>query len=331
MASDRTSDPRTDDRRTDRRTDRLRGSLTALITPLTPEGGVHEDDLARLIDRAIDDGASGVLVAGSTGEGTLLEPHQRVQLTRVARTVIDAVHATRRGLDGTDTGTGPAPIWLLAGASGATVAALDADVARLAEAGADLVLVLAPNTYPLDPDELVALHLGVADAASVPTLVYHIPQLTGSSLTPDDLPRLAAHPRIVGIKDSSPDADRRARFLKTVAGLDDFDLLAGHAPSLRSALRAGARGSITAIANVRQRQVVALHAAVTADDHDAAERLQAGLTSTAAKLVGVGSSLPATLKAALQLEGVITERWCAPPLRSVGPNRLDHVRTALLR
>ena len=313
------------------------GSLPALVTPFTPQGEVHDDDLARLIDRAIDDGASGVLVAGSTGEGALLEPEQRVRVTRVARTVIDALAAAGGGADpaaspsakvGGDAATRPL---LLAGASGSSVRALEADVARLADAGADLVLVLAPSTYPLDAEELVALHLGVAERAPVGTLVYHIPQLTGSALTAESLRPLAAHPRIVGMKDSSPDADRRSRVREVVRSLEGFELLNGDAPSLRAALAEGASGSITAIANVRQRQVAALHSAVAEQDHDGAERLQQALGATWAKLVGVGSSLPATLKAALQLEGVIAERWCAPPLRSVGPNRLDHVRTALLR
>jgi 4-hydroxy-tetrahydrodipicolinate synthase len=304
--------------------DALHGSLPALVTPLTPRREVHEDDLARLVDRAVDDGASGVLVAGSTGEGALLEPEQRTQLTRVARTVLDAVSAT----DGAAAAS-PRPL-LVAGASGSNVRAIDADVARLAEAGADLVLVLAPSTYPLGTDELVALHLEVAERAPVDTLVYHIPQLTGSSLTPDDLRSLAAHPRILGMKDSSPDADRRSRFLEAIGSLDGFELLSGHAPSLLAALEAGASGSITAIANVRQREVVALHEAVTAGDHDQAGRRQDALSATSQRLDGVGASLPATLKAALQLEGVITERWCVAPLHSVDPSRLDHVRTALL-
>jgi 4-hydroxy-tetrahydrodipicolinate synthase len=298
----------------------LHGSFPALITPLTAEGDVHEDDLTTLITRAVQDGARGVLVAGSTGEGALLEPEQRVQLTRRARTTIDAI------------ASGPAGrAVLLAGASGASVEALHADVARLAEAGADLVLVLAPNTYPLDPGELVALHLDVAERASIPTLVYHIPQLTGSCLAPEHLRELAAHPRIVGMKDSSPDDDRRARFLEVTRTLDGFELLTGHAPSLRTALEAGASGSITAIANLRQRQVVALHAAVMTGDDAAAEQMQAALTRTSETFATVGSSLQATIKAALQLEGVITERWCRAPLRSVGPGQLDRVRTALMR
>jgi 4-hydroxy-tetrahydrodipicolinate synthase len=302
----------------------LRGSLPALVTPLTPDRAVHEGDVEALIRRALDDGASGVLVAGSTGEGTLLQPDQRAQLTALARRTVDALGGA------SDPSAGRTPA-VLAGASGPTVSALEEDVARLADAGADVALVLAPHTYPLSPDELGDLHLEVAETAPIPTFVYHIPQLTGSSLAPEVVAELAGHPRIAGMKDSSPDADRRAAFVAATRAAASFQVFTGHAPSLQAALASGADGSITAIANVRQRQVVALHDAVARDDEPAAAEHQAAITRLSEAFGGLGTSTPATLKAALQLEGVIHERWCRPPLRSVEPARLDHVRSALLR
>ena len=278
--------------------------------------------MTALVHRALADGATGVLVTGSTGEGALLDPEQRVRVAAQARAALDGYNAP------------DAPSHsprLLAGASGLTPAALHEDVARLAGAGADLVLVLAPHTYPLTPRELTDLHLEVAERADVPTLCYHIPQLTGSALTPDAVTELAGHPRIVGMKDSSPDTERRAAFVAATADREGFDVCTGHAPSLLAALSAGVPASITAIANLRQHQVTGLHAAVAAGDAPRAERLQAALTRLSAAIGEVTGSVPATLKAVLQLDGVIAERWCRSPLASVPPDRLDQVRTALLR
>lgn len=304
----------------------LGGSMPALVTPLTPQREVHEDDVRTLVSRAIGDGASGTLVAGSTGEGTLLEPDQRVQVTRAARSALDEL-----GPGPDDDGAGPgATPRLVAGASGPTVSALHQDVERLATAGADAVLVLAPHTLPLAPEELVELHLAVAERAPLPTVIYHVPQLTGSTLTVDAMRELADHPAVVGMKDSSPDADRRAEFLAAAAELADFDVVTGHAPTLRAALQDGARGSITAVANLRQHRVVALHEAVAAGDAARAAELQASLTRLSEGIGAAGASVPATLKAALQLDGVIAERWCRPPLRSLDSSRLDRVRTALM-
>ncbi len=291
------------------------GSLPALVTPLTADRAVHDDDVRSLIRRSVGDGATGVLVAGTTGEGALLEPDQREQLVATARSTL-----------GSDAGGAV----LLAGASASTVVGLHADVARLGAAGADAVLVLAPSTYPLTADELVDLHLDVAERASVPTLAYHIPQLTGSALTASAVTRLARHDNIIGLKDSSPDAERRAAFVTATEG-HPFAVCTGDAATLVAALRAGASASITAIANLRQRAVVAAHATVAAGDDAVAERRSEELARAMAGITSTGFSLAATLKAALQLDGVITERWCTPPLQSVPGPRLDRVRTALLR
>lgn len=317
----------------------LAGALPALVTPLSDPTTLDPVGIGDLVRRAVTEGATGVLVAGTTGEGSLLEPEQREELTALARAAI------------TDLGIDDAPL-LLAGASGPSLPALQADVARLGAAGADAVLVLPPPLQPLTPDEVADLHLAVAERAAVPTLAYHIPQLTGSPLTPDAVRRIAAHERIIGMKDSSPDADRRAAFVDVAAGVDDFAVVTGHAPTLAAALAAGVDGSITAVANLRLRQIVALHAAVASGDgpqvggggervaDDAVvgsgrdgevARLQAGLTRLTAGIGAVGASVPAVLKAALQFDGILRERWCTPPLASVPGNRLDHVRTALLR
>jgi 4-hydroxy-tetrahydrodipicolinate synthase len=298
------------------------GSLPAMVTPLTADREIDEPGVEALVRRAVADGANGVVVAGSTGEGALLEPEQRKLLTARARAAIDGAAG-----DLEDART----LTMVAGATGSTVAALDADVGRLAAAGADLVLVLAPSLYGLSPEELTDLHVGVAERADVPTLVYHIPQLTGSSLSVEAVAELARHPRIVGMKDSSPDAGRRAAFVEATRGVEDFAVLTGHAPTLLAALRAGVAGSITAVANLRQWEVASLHAAADAEDLAQADRRQDSLSRLSDAIAGVGASVPAVLKAALQLEGVVTERWCRPPLRSIDPSRLDRVRTALLR
>ena len=286
----------------------LSGAFPALVTPLHAPGELDLTALARLTEEAADLGASGVLIAGTTGEGTLLSP------------------ADRRAVTAAAVGTG---VPVIAGACGATLEDVHADVARLAGTGAQAVLVLAPSYQPLSPVEVVDVHTAIADRADVPTLVYHIPQFTGSVLTTEAVGALAEHRNIVAIKDSSPDADRRAAFIS--AGADRLRLLVGHAPTIGAALRAGAAGSITAIANVRMRQVLALHGAVDVGDDTEVDRLQASITGAEEALRAAPGSMSAAVKAAMQLEGRLDERYCVPPLRSVPGSQLDLVRTALLR
>lgn len=300
------------------RAERWWGSVPALVTPLTPEREIDEDGVAALVARALADGAAGVLVASVTGEGTLLTPEQRAQATRRARAALD------------DAVGAPGAVGLLAGASGPTVEALVDDVTRLAASGADATLVLAPHTQPLTPDELADLHLAVAERAPGPMLVDHAPQLTGSALTPRALGRVLEHPGVTGLLDASPDAERRARFVETAEERPGFRVLTGHAATLHTALEDGVDGSALALANLRQHEVVALHEAVVSGSTERAGRLQERLTRLGEGVGGAGASVPAVLKAALQLDGVIAERWCRPPLRSVSGHRLDRVRTAML-
>ena len=298
----------------------LTGSLPALVTPLTDPTTLDPAGITALVTAAIEDGASGVVVAGTTGEGTLLSPEQRAALTAIAR----------QALDDDAAGPRPGPV-LVAGASGPNLAALHADVARLAAAGADLVLVLPPHLQPLSPDEVADLHLAVADRAEVDLLAYHIPQFAGSPLTPEAVRRVATHERIVGMKDSSPDAERRAAFVAATREVAGFAVLTGHAPTLARALADGATGSILAVSNLRLRQAVALTAAAVEGDTEKVAALQEHLTRLVRAVGEVGAAVPAVLKAALQLDGRIAERWCTPPLASVPGNRLDAVRTAMLR
>ncbi len=287
----------------------LSGAIPALVTPMSAPGRVDPAAAASLAEAAAGQGASAVLVAGTTGEGSLISSQDRVALTA-------AVRATG--------------VPVIAGASGPTLAALHADVARLAEAGAQAVLVLVPAFLPLTPEELVDGHLAVAERAPVPTIVYHIPQFTGSWLTPEAVSSLAGRPGIGGLKDSSPAAELRAALVQAAG--PSLAVVVGHAPTLSQALRAGAAGSITAMGNLRLRQILALHAAVAQDPDDAAAgQLQASLSACEAALAAVPGCMPAALKAAMQLAGTVPERYCAPPLRSVEGRHLDAVRTALLR
>lgn len=287
-----------------------RGAFPALVTPLRTPTELDLHGLAGLVAAAVADGLDGVLVAGTNGEGTLLEPAERVALARAAVAAADG-----------------APV--LVGATGATLTAVQADVAALGATGVAAVLVLPPAVQTLAPEELLDAFRAVAAGTDVPLLAYHYPDLTGSSLTPEVVAELATIPGIVGMKDSSSDAARRSAFI-TAAG-PGFGVLAGSPSTLRQALDDGAVGTITGIANLRGWQVAALHRAVTDGDRTRAAELQAGLTRTAEGLGRVPGSAPAVIKAALQLDGRIAERWCRAPLRSLTPATLDAVRTALLR
>jgi 4-hydroxy-2-oxoglutarate aldolase len=138
---------------------------------------------------------------------------------------------------------------LIAGTGVETTTDTIALTQRAAELGAEAALVLPPMFYKpaLRPDVLIAHYVAVADASPIPLLVYNVPMFTGITFAPDTLLRLAEHPRIVGVKDSSASVVAMAQVLAT---RPDFQVFAGSGSALLPFLSIGAAGTISALANI---------------------------------------------------------------------------------
>ena len=174
------------------------------------------------------------------------------------------------------------------------------------------MLAAPPAYYPLAAAEQRGYFARLADAASLPLVIYNIPVFTKIVIDPAAAAALAAHPQIAGLKDSGRDLDYAARLLDavTAAGAEaDFSLLTGMDTMIVSYLLAGARGTICANANIVPEVVRAAYDATRAGKLDDALRHEATLRAVQACLPA-GST--ASYKAALAAAGV-GERWLVPP------------------
>ncbi|HUF77259.1 MAG TPA: dihydrodipicolinate synthase family protein [Longimicrobiales bacterium] len=172
----------------------------------------------------------GVLIAGTTGEGVLLGGAERASLLEAARDVV------------------PEDRVLIAGIGAESTRGTITQAEQSAEAGADAVLVSPPAYFKgaMTPEALARHFRAVADASTVPVLVYQVP-LRMSSL---DLPtglvgELSRHPNIHGIKDSRGKLDLIGELVDATA--DDFQVLVGSGAHLYAALETGAAGGIVAV------------------------------------------------------------------------------------
>ena len=204
--------------------------MPALITPFDKRGDIdltaHRHNLAALAGHGIE----GFLIAGSTGEGSTIEPGERA-------TLLTELWAT----------LGAKP-FAMVGIWAESVRMALTQVGESADAGADAVLVVTPTTFARRTTAAQeAYFTAVADASPVPVLLYSVPPNTGYALAEDVTSRLAIHPNIVGMKDSGGDAVRIQRIL--TAAPEDFILFNGATASLSLAMAAGAYGAITASAN----------------------------------------------------------------------------------
>ncbi|PSP47594.1 dihydrodipicolinate synthase family protein [Halobacteriales archaeon QH_7_69_31] len=142
--------------------------------------------------------------------------------------------------------------------------------------GADAAMIVTPFYYDHDQAAIEAYYREVADASPLPVYLYAVPTHTGVRLEPATVGRLAGHPSVVGMKDSSGDL---AAFLRTRRRTADakFDLLVGSGGLLAQALSTGGTGGVLGLANLAPAALAEVTAAHEAGDATRARRLNAAL------------------------------------------------------
>lgn len=259
-------------------------------------------------------GVGGVVALGSNGEAPLLD---EAESDRV-------IEATRSALGGN--------LLLIAGVGRESTRATIAAASRAADLGADAVLVRTPSYFKprMTADAFLRHYNAVADASRVPVLLYNYPALTGVNLTADTVGRLAEHPNIVGMKETSADTAQFAAFVAAVPS--SFAVIAGSALVFYPWLCVGATGGILALACVLPDACVMLYEHALGGRHSAARALQQELTPLA-RLVTSTHGVPG-LKAAMDLAGYSAGKPRSPlapaPAAAVEEIRLElnRVRTA---
>jgi len=130
----------------------------------------------------------------------------------------------------------------------------------MAHVGADAVMVVTPSYFKgqMTDSALIAHYTAVADTSPIPVILYSVPVYTGIDLTPNAIQVLAAHPNIIGMKDSGGDVAKLASLVHNTKDYD-FKMLVGSASILLPGYLAGCVGGVCALANVLGSQLLELH------------------------------------------------------------------------
>jgi 4-hydroxy-2-oxoglutarate aldolase len=262
----------------------LAGVFAPIPTPFdSATGDIAPVHLRHNVVRLVEAGLDGIVVGGSTGEAALLDAEEQ---RRVIAWVRDAL---------------PDRSWLLAG-TGAESTRQAVALTRAAGAeGADAVLVRPPSYFAalISAASLADYYRAVADASSVPVLVYNIPKYTHLPVAAGLLQQLATHPNIVGVKDSSGDAKTLAAYRDAAS---DWSVFVGSGALLYAALELGCDGGILGVACFAPAACAALLAAFRAGDRARAGQLQERLGPLDKEVVGKLG--PAGVKAAMDAVGL---------------------------
>jgi 4-hydroxy-tetrahydrodipicolinate synthase len=231
----------------------FRGTFTALVTPFR-DGGIDVSVFERLIETQIAGGITGIVAIGTTGESPTLSHKEREQVIRVA-----VAKANRRCL-------------VLAGTGSNSTQHAIADTKLAEKLGVDAALLVAPYYNKPSQEGLFRHFKAIADATSLPIMLYNIPGRCSVDILPETVARLAKESRnIVSIKEASGSVERVGELRRRLP--EAFTILSGDDSLTLPFMAVGAAGVVSVASNLFPSEVCALVRACESGDLRSAEKL----------------------------------------------------------
>ena len=229
------------------------GMATALITPLT-ENGIDYEAFGKLIDWQIEEGINALVICGTTGEASTLSDEEHRDAIRFA-----VERANRR-------------VPIIAG-TGSNNTEYAIDLTRFAcEVGVDGVLVVTPYYNKATQNGLIKMFTSIADASTVPVILYDVPSRTGTAIEPKTVAVLAEHPNIVGLKAASGNISKIAETIHLCG--DKITVYSGNDDQVIPIMALGGKGCISVLSNVLPKESVDMCQKFFQGDVKAAAKMQ---------------------------------------------------------
>jgi 4-hydroxy-tetrahydrodipicolinate synthase len=205
------------------------GTGTALITPFMENGALDEKALRALVKRQIDGGIDFLVPCGTTGESPTLTREEHLRVVEIC----------------VELAQGKVPV--LAGAGGYNTAEVIALARELAALGADGILSVTPYYNKPTQEGLYQHYRAIAEAASLPIILYSVQGRTGVNIELSTVKRLVQIDNIVGIKEASGNVSQMAAILNAVP--EEFIVLSGDDAITLPLIALGGRGVISVVSN----------------------------------------------------------------------------------
>lgn len=284
------------------------GSGVAIVTPMNSDNSINYNELGRLIDWQIDNGTDAIVICGTTGESSTMSDNEHVECVRYTAERV----------------AGRVPV--IAGAGSNDTAYATWLSKECEKAGADALLHVTPYYNKTSQMGLVRHFNQLADATSLPVILYNVPSRTGIDILPETYHELSRHPNIVATKEANGNI---AAAIKTASLCgEELDIYVGNDTEITPFLSIGGKGVISVLANVMPKET-----------HDICELLFNGKTLESAalqiKLTSLIGALfcdvnPIPVKHALNLMG-FNAGACRMPLVELTPAQAALVEAEMKR
>ena len=248
------------------------GMATAIVTPMTADG-IDYEALGRFIDFQIESGINAIVVMGTTGENATIEYADQKEIIRYT---VERVNHRIPVIAGTGTNNTDHVLH---------------NTKNACEVGADAILVVTPYYNKATQNGLYQHFKTIADASTVPVILYNVPGRTGCNLLPKTVARLAEHENIVAIKEATGNMAQMVEIMHLCG--DKIDVYSGEDALTVPMMAMGAKGTISVLSNVAPRESVAMTAACRAGDFKTAARMQADLLPLINALFSEVNPIPA--------------------------------------
>ncbi len=277
-----------------------------MVSPMNPDGSLDLAGAQELAVHLMDLGHDGLVVNGTTGESPTTTDAEKIDLVRA---VVEAVGHRAH---------------IIAGAGSNNTAHSIESARAAARAGANGLLVVTPY-YNKPPQEGVFAHFtAVADATDLPVMVYDIPGRTGTPIHTQTLLRMAAHPRIVAVKDAKGDLFAASEVMSQT----DLLWFSGDDALNLAHLTQGAVGMVSVVGHLAGRQYAEMVAAVGQGDLARAIEIHRQLIPAVNAVMHITQGA-ITVKAALHDRGVISSDTVRLPLVTATTDQLAQLREGL--
>jgi 4-hydroxy-tetrahydrodipicolinate synthase len=279
------------------------GVCTAMVTPFL-DGKVNYPMAQQLLRRQMEAGIKAVVLAGTTGEAPTLSDEEKLELFRRGKQT-----------------TGDRCLVIAGTGSNDTAHAIAVSIAAQ-NVGADALLVVTPYYNKATPDGLIAHYVAIAQAVSIPIIIYNVPSRTCVDISVNVCAALSKMPNIVGIKEASPDIAKVTR-LKNACG-QDFSVWSGNDDLTVPTISLGGQGVISVASNVIPEQMLTMTEAALDGDLDTAAAYQHKLQPLHDLMFCEVNPIP--VKAALKRLGYDCGE-CRLPLCQLSPGNQRKIET----